>query len=71
MAYGESEVVAIKLAVVQGNNNDIALYWGPASWSDQQVKENGGKLLREVAEYLIRTPGLFKSAQWLQLTYRD
>ena len=54
MAYGENEVIHVKLALREGSIEDWAMYVAPGDWSDLETLENGHKLDEETATRLIR-----------------
>ena len=49
----DGDAFPFKIVAVAGQNNDWAAYWGPSSWSDERVAQEGDKLRREVAEPLF------------------
>ena len=49
----DGDCFALNVVAVAGYNNDWAAYWGPSSWSDERVAQEGDKLRREVAEPLF------------------
>lgn len=54
------DAFAVKIVAVVGYNNDWAAYMGPSDWTDEQVAQQGDKLLASQAEplfYVLRNSG--------------
>ena len=49
----DRDTFPIKVVAVAGCGNDWAAYYGPTTWSDAEVAQNGDKLSREQATPLF------------------
>ena len=50
-----SEVVHLKVAVLEGGVNDYAVYVAPHHWLNNEVRDGGLKLSAQQGEWIVRT----------------
>jgi len=49
----DGDAFPFKIVAVAGQNNDWSAYWGPSSWSDERVAQEGDKLSETQARPLF------------------